>query len=216
MPHCREAKGSVIGEESVMMILPVPNSQHFEPYELDQMRRSTGKHQRAQSYDAAVARPTLSAQSQQSPIWTTSSMSAAHVSPPVQVMFNTMRGDTEEPPSQRRRFSAEVTTAPTSSTVARSCVHSLSEAESCSQFASDVISSGHNVEDELTWLGDDLLLDGMDLPSPVAGGVATEDLYRVIKTEVPSSPCRAQGLVVDNDGHEMLDFVSDNRVIWGC
>jgi len=213
MPNCREATGSVIGEESLMMILPMPANQATEPCAKPKAKRSTAKHQRAQSYDATVARPVISAHTQQSSVWSTSTMCAADVSPPIHAMFTTMRGDTGEPPSQRRR--CEPLESLPNSQIASSCVNSLSEAESCSQFASDVISSGLNVEDELSWLGDDLMLEDLELFSS-EDAATDEKFYPKFQPGVaPLSPCRAQG-VTESDGQDILDFVGDNRVVWGC
>lgn len=225
MPNCREAKGSVIGVESLMMVLPVaPSACQPQPRPA---KRPPVKHQRAQSYDATVSRPPISAHQQQSAVWNFNSMCMADVSPPVAAMYNTMQADTEEPPAQRRRCdpSLTVTISHDSSIMATQPAStgagSLSEAESCSQFASDVISSGHNVGDELNWLADDLLLDDLGGLFFSPEELAPADGRPSVKVEPaitsPLSPCRAQGaLFPDAEAHDIMDFAVDNRVLWGC
>jgi len=96
-PCSREATGSVIGVESILMVLPVQRA-HTEPEKKDQIKapaplvkkKRPSKHQRARSYDATTARRLVSAQVQQSDLWGDAAMSSAFLSPPVRSMFNAL------------------------------------------------------------------------------------------------------------------------------
>jgi len=127
-PCSREATGSVIGVESLMMVLDVPGQEDKKKSIKSAVvkKRRTTKHQRARSYDAATSRKLVSAKLQQSCIWDDDAMQLLDVSPPIGSMYNSIKIDTshsmmdlemiktemediqmEEPPTKSRRCSEE-------------------------------------------------------------------------------------------------------------
>lgn len=106
LPSCREATGSVIGTESLMMILPVATPPQVAPNPV--RKRLAPKHQRAKSYDSTSGRLEVSAHEQQCSIWDQSAMTHPDVCPPIKTMWTPkLEEDTPEPPSQRRKLAPE-------------------------------------------------------------------------------------------------------------
>eukprot|EP00656_Telonema_subtile_P016628 TRINITY_DN187_c0_g1_i2.p1 TRINITY_DN187_c0_g1~~TRINITY_DN187_c0_g1_i2.p1 ORF type:complete len:452 (-),score=87.22 TRINITY_DN187_c0_g1_i2:656-2011(-) len=106
LPSCREAVGSVIGVESLMMVLPVANQ---EPSPVAPKKRKS-KHQRAKSYDSTTTRKSTMAQEQQSVSWDEFAMASPHASPPLKEMWNPAGSahEDQERPSSRRRISEDL------------------------------------------------------------------------------------------------------------
>jgi len=211
LPSFREAVGSVIGVESVMMVLPTANpEQELTPPNPPKKRRLP-KHKRAKSYDATTTRSLISAQEQQSLSWDEFAMGSANISPPLKEMWNPVKieDDHEEPPSQRRRIS-EDEMAP----------YSMSNVGLYESPPSPTPRSG------------DALIAGLLLSPEYEEDLAprrensTESLISVLDSFIPRlghdlmSPCRGdlmspcRGDLLENS--ELLDMMNDTRAsVWG-
>jgi hypothetical protein len=204
LPHCREAVGSVIGVESLMMILPVAEEPEPAPPPPVKKRRSN-KHQRTKSYDSTTNRETVSAQQQPDLTWDDLAMASSNISAPLK----TEVFDDFTRPSQRRKLDEM-----DSYCAVLSCSKDLELAEAPASptprsgdalIAGLLMSPSH--DDELTprreASADSLTTEGF---------VKSEALPPRLGCDL-LSPCRGE---LDLGHSELMDLLNDgNRTIWG-